>query len=208
MMNYEQTLEYLMKKFYLVANADSPARLRFKRNNLGYLFKELGLKTGAEIGVYTGHYSEVLCRAHPEMKLYCIDPWRVYDSEVEEPFGQNQKALTGFYEETRERLSPYNCEIIRKTSMEAVNDFKPGSLDFIYLDANHDFKHVTEDLDAWAGVVRAGGIVAGHDYGHYKHKDKGLAAKKAIDNYVRKNNVEMLFLVNQNYQTTWFFVKQ
>jgi len=201
------TLEYLMKKFYIVAHETSPVRIRFKRNNLGRLFRELGYKYGAEIGVYQGHYSEVLCQGNPGMHLFSIDPWTVYDSDVEEPYGHDQKALDSFYEDAKRRLAPYNCTIIRKPSMEAVKEFEPNELDFVYIDANHDFKHVTEDLDAWAKIVRSGGIVAGHDYGHFKYKDKGLAAKKAIDNYVKKHKIRMLFLVNQNFQTTWFFVK-
>jgi hypothetical protein len=206
-MTYDETSQYLMKKFYRV-DGDSPARIRFKRNNLGGLFKELGFKVGAEIGVYTGNYSEVLCKGNPEMKLYSIDPWTVYESEgVDELYAQDQKALDGFYEETKTRLAPYNCEIIRKPSMEAVKDFKEGSLDFIYLDANHDLKHVTEDIDAWAKIVRSGGIVAGHDYGHFKRKDQGEPAKQAINAYVAEHKIKMLFLVNQNFQTTWFFVK-
>ncbi len=92
--------------------------------------------------------------------------------------------------------------------MEAVEQFKPGELDFVYIDAKHDFKHVSEDVDAWAKIVRVGGIVSGHDYGHFKYKDRGLEAKRAIDNYVKEHRIRMLFLVNQNYQTTWFFVKE
>jgi hypothetical protein len=207
MKTFDETSQYIMKKFYRV-EGDSPARLRFKRNNLGGLFKELGFKIGAEIGVHKGTYSEVLCQGNPEMELYCIDPWTVYESEgVDEPFAQNQEALDGFYEEAKKRLALYHCNIIRKPSMEAVKDFKPGDLDFIYLDANHDFKHVTEDIAAWAEIVRSGGIVAGHDYGHFKRRDQGQPAIKAIDNYVRDHGIKMLFLVNQNYQTTWFFIK-
>lgn len=208
MKTFDDTFEYVMKKFYRVEGEKSPTRLRFKRNNLGVLFNELGYKSGAEIGVYTGHYSEVLCLGNPGVKLCCIDPWEVYESEEEEPFAQNQEALNKFYEEAKMRLASYNCSIIKKPSMEAVKDFETNSLDFIYLDANHDYKHVSEDLDAWAKIVRSGGIVSGHDYGHFKHEGKGLGAKRAIDNYISEHKIKMLFLVNQNYQTSWFFVKQ
>ncbi len=208
MMTFEDVYEYIMKKFYRLPGEASPIRLRFKRNEMAGLFSELGYKVGAEIGVHQGEYSESLCAKNPKLKLYCIDPWETYESEVEESFSQNQRALNGFYEDTKKRLAPYRCEIIRKTSMEAVKKFIPGSLDFVYIDANHDFKHVTEDIGAWAEVVRRGGIVSGHDYGHYKHRNKGLGAKKAIDNHVKEYDIRTLFLVNKNYQTSWFFVKE
>jgi len=106
-MTFDDTFEYIMKKFYRIPGERSPTRLRFKRNELGKLFNELGYKTGAEIGVYKGEYSEVLYLGNPEMKLYCIDPWRVYESEVDEPLSQDQKALSEFYEEAKKRLAPY-----------------------------------------------------------------------------------------------------
>ena len=90
--------------------------------------------------------------------------------------------------------------------MEAIKDFEPNSLDFVYIDANHDKEHVTEDIEEWAKIVRPGGIVSGHDYGHFKHKDRNLDTKEVINDYVKKHN-KQLFLVNRNYQTSWFFCK-
>ena len=52
--------------------------------------------------------------------------------------------------------------------MEAVEDFADGSLDFIYIDANHDFRYIAEDLSEWTKKVRPGGIVSGHDYFYTK----------------------------------------
>ncbi len=199
------TYDYIINKFDL--DIKSPVRLVFKRYDLAGLFHELGFKRGAEIGVYKGEYSEVLCMRNPDLKLYSIDPWTVYKSKEIEPFADNQEKLTEFYKEAKKRLAPYNCEIIKKTSMEAIRDFRPNSLDFVYIDANHDYKHLSNDLAGWARRVRRGGIVSGHDYGHFKHRDRNLGTKKAIDEYVQKHNLD-LFLVNRNYQTTWFFVKQ
>jgi len=90
--------------------------------------------------------------------------------------------------------------------MEAIKDFNPRSLDFVYIDANHEYDFVKEDIVAWSKIVKVGGIVSGHDYGHFKHKDRNLGSKRAIDEYVKEHN-KKLFLVNRNFQTSWFFVK-
>ena len=134
------------------------------RDDLPQFFVDMGYKTGAEIGVYKGEFSEKLCRTG--LKLYAIDPWKIYEG-----FGNSrgQARLDFQYEHTKRVLAPYpNCAIIRKTSMEAVEDFADGSLDFIYIDANHDFRYIAEDLSEWTKKVRPGGIVSGHDYFYTK----------------------------------------
>jgi predicted O-methyltransferase YrrM len=186
------TLEFVLNKFKLDSKTVFPVRLIFKRYDMAGMFRELGYKIGAEIGVDKGHYSEILCLQNPTAKVYAIDSW---EGEYE-----------SHYEEAKKRLAPYNCIIIKSTSMEAVKKFKEGSLDFVYIDANHDYDHVKEDLEEWSKIVRTDGIVSGHDYGHYKHKDRNLGSKQAINEYVSKYN-KKLFLVNRNFQTSWFFVK-
>src|SRR5260221_412005 len=52
--------------------------------------------------------------------------------------------------------------------MEAVEDFEDESLDFVYIDANHEFRYIAEDLCEWTKKVKKGGIVAGHDYFYTK----------------------------------------
>ncbi len=208
MMNYEDVLEHIMKRFYRVYGEASPIRLRLKRNDLAALFNELGYTVGAEIGVHRGEYSEILCENNPELFLYSIDPWEVYAGGENESFSKDQKALDKFYEETKNRLHAYNCKVIRKTSMEAVKEFELNSLDFVYIDGNHQHDSVAEDLREWSKIVRRGGIVSGHDYGHYKHRNRNLGSKRAIDNYIKEHNIRSLFLVNKNFQTSWFFINE
>jgi predicted O-methyltransferase YrrM len=181
-----------MDKFKLGEETTFPVKLVFKRYDMAGMFKDLRFRKGAEIGVDMGHYSEILCMLNPELKLYAIDSWE----------GDYQS----HYEDAKTRLAPYNCEIIRKPSMEAVKGFAPESLDFVYIDADHSYKSVSEDIKAWSRVVRKGGIISGHDYGHYKYKDRNLGSKRAINEYATAHN-KKLFLVNRNYQTTWFVVK-
>src|SRR5882724_10208639 len=72
------TLDYLLKKYSL--SYDVSARMPVEipdvgRDMLAEWLNELDFKTGVEIGVATGAYSEVLCRANPQMKLYGVDPY-------------------------------------------------------------------------------------------------------------------------------------
>lgn len=114
------------------------------------LFGELGFKEGVEVGTRQGHYAMVLCDSNPHLHLTCVDPWN----------RRHQR----FYEEAVSNLSTRNVTIMRTTSMEAVGQFNDGSLDFVYIDADHSFDNAMLDTIHWVPKVRVGGIVALHDY--------------------------------------------
>lgn len=130
------------------------------RDDLPQFFVDIGFKVGAEIGVDKGEFSEKIARTG--LKLFAVDPWH-YDDDYFDRHSQNR--LDSFYERTKAILSPFsNAKIIRKTSMEAVKDFPNDSLDYVYIDGNHQLKYVIEDLVEWSKKVRPGGIISGHDY--------------------------------------------
>ena len=131
------------------------------RNDLAKYFNQLSFKTGAEIGVAGGNFSEILCKSIPNLKLYCIDPWTYRPAYKQ---GGNQERHDLKYQEAKKRLSPYNVILIRKKSMDALVDIPDNSLDFVFIDGVHKFKYVLEDVACWYHKVRKGGIVAGHDY--------------------------------------------
>jgi hypothetical protein len=49
-------------------------------------------------------------------------------------------------------------------SAEASQLVADGTLDFVYIDAVHTFRHVCRDIELWVPKVRAGGLIGGHDY--------------------------------------------
>ena len=130
------------------------------RDDLPQLFKDMGFTVGAEIGVDKGEFSEVIAKSG--LKLYSIDTWFSYDDYKET---RGQDVLDEIYEKAKRRLAPYpNCIVIRKSSVEAAKDFEDGSLDFVYIDGNHQFMYVAEDIAIWSKKVKVGGIICGHDY--------------------------------------------
>ncbi len=146
-------------------------------------FGELGFTTGAEIGVAEGYFSEAMFKAIPNLKLYCIDIWRPYRGNV---WSGSRQRNDHHFKCASERLSKYNATIIREMSMDAVKRFKNDSLDFVYIDANHSFDYVMQDIIEWSKKVRIGGIVSGDDYYHFRK----AGVVEAVDAYTKAHGIK------------------
>lgn len=165
---------------------------------------ELFTGIGAEIGVEQGVYSEIICKKGKIKKLYSIDAWKAYRGYRDHV---RQEKLDSFYEITKNRLKPYKAELVRKFSTDAALDFEDNSLDFVYIDANHNYKHVQEDLETWFKKVKPGGIIAGHDYIRRKGQDHVYAVVPAVHDFVKKNNIDVLNIYRGDHSPSFMFVK-
>jgi hypothetical protein len=162
------------------------------RKDLALLFRG----TGAEIGVERGAFAKRIFDRSPAVKLFCVDPWKAYDGYREHVPQERQDQ---FFRETRDRLAGYNVEYIRDYSIAAADRFKWGELDFVYIDANHEYEHVLEDVRAWAPKVRAGGIVSGHDYAG--------DVEKAVLEHCRQAGIPVLFVWRNDRSASWSFIQ-
>ena len=151
------------------------------RIELAKLFARLGFTRGAEIGVCWGRYSEILCRTNPNLKLLAVDDWRR---------NRTHRSYAG----TKRRLAKLNVTIDRRSSMDAVVDVADESLDFVFIDADHKYTSVCNDIQEWSKKVRIGGIVSGHDY--YKTRGENLGVINAVNEHVAKHGY-VLHLTNQ-----------
>ena len=155
---------YILKKFNKENyTGEMPITVECLRRGIPEIFRELGLNTGVEIGVAGGRFSETLMMHHPEVKLYCVDPYKAYDEYFDYV---RQDRISDFKISADERLKRFEgrFEFIIKPSQEAVKDFADESLDFVYVDGNHIFKYVVDDIYEWSKKVKKGGIISGHDY--------------------------------------------
>lgn len=57
-----------------------------------------------------------------------------------------------------------HVEIIVSTSLKAATLFQDNSLEFVFLDARHDYESVRADILAWLPKVAPGGWLGGDDY--------------------------------------------
>lgn len=204
-------LDFLLDR-YKVRNKKSPINLVFKRwDRFPKLIKELGYTVGAEIGVDRGRFAKNIVSKNPKLKLFGVDSWRPYRDYDGFP-SVDQAKLSSFYLKTKEALKPYNVKLINAFSMDAVRKFPNESLDFVYIDANHRYEYSMEDIREWSKKVKKGGLVAGRSYYNGLSVDFGgvltnYGVKRAVDEWVKKNNIKPLFVLTGDTMPSWFYVK-
>jgi len=177
------------------------------RDDLPQFFIDSGYKVGAEVGVYKGEYTEQLCQAG--LKIFGIDPWIVYRDYRKHP---KELPYEELFDITKKRLSPYDCTLIRKTSMDALEDIPDESLDFVYIDSNHSLPYIVQDFFCWYKKVKRGGVISGHDYFVDKHNPYWIRAchvKHGVDMCVKIFEIENFYILSgRDKYPSWFLFKK
>ncbi len=164
------------------------------------LNKKQNIDQGIEIGVAFGGHAESILENTLVRKLYGVDPYISFEN-YNDPMNLPQKEFDELYFQTLSRLSKFGSryEHIRSTSKEASALFS-CELDFIYIDAQHTYEGVWEDLCCWFAKIKTGGIIGGHDYGHINFP----GVKKAIDQFFSRFDWE----VNHLGEGVWYVEKK
>ncbi len=66
---------------------------------------------------------------------------------------------------------------MKGTSLEFSKLVADKSLDLVYLDAQHAYSSILEDIKLWLPKIKSNGTLAGHDYGVGLHD----GVKRAVD---------------------------
>ena len=214
-----ETFEYIVKKYNINLDGRYFIDIPELMGSVGLvkLFAELGFTKGVEIGTDQGEFAEVLFKTIPDLKLTCIDPWKseAYEPNQQPESGENQGFFDKRYKEAWDRLFPNDkCTFFRGTSMEGLKFFDDNSLDFVYIDGNHDFLNVTQDIHYWLKKVRPCGILSGHDYVRYPSR-KFNHVQKVVNAYSTAYHLLPVFLVTptdkgmkRDRYRSWFLVKK
>jgi len=170
------------------------------RNDLVDLFGALGFTNGVEVGTYKGHFALEICLAIPTLHLTCIDPWIAYGTGI---MHRSQKWEDRYYKLAERRVRGKNVTIVRKTSMEGVLEFADRSVDFVWIDGNHDFDFAMLDLIHWTAKVKPGGIVAVHDYDVWEGSD----VTRAVNAYTNAHRINPWYVTQELTPTAYWVQK-
>lgn len=130
-----------------------------------------------EVGVWKGRsvcYMAVeIINSRKNIKFDCVDTWEWIEDQQDLP----KESYANLYEEFLKNIEPVANSVnpIKMLSQEAVLLYEDKSLDFVFIDAAHDYDNIKKDILAWLPKIKPGGTIAGHDYTYSE------GVKRAVD---------------------------
>lgn len=171
-----------------------------------------------EIGTHRGDFAVAFMECWGGLRLHCVDPWNV-------PHGYEEQAETlqrvwktdgnrlNDMEAARLRLRRFGhrCDFIQKTSAHALEVFRDGGVDFVYIDGDHRFEQVDFDLRSWWTKIKPGGVLAGHDYicpGESADTDAAKQVQPAVHKFAIDHNLPVYLVVEDEHSPySYYFLK-
>lgn len=175
------------------------------------LMQELGYRgDSAELGVWIEDFSKLILKAWPSGRRHIgFDPYLAQPCvkhERDKHCITSQSDFDGIYSKTKSRLEGQfpagRVSVLRNTSVEAAQLVRNGSLDFVYVDARHDYRSVKEDMGLWWSKVCRGGVLLGHDL-------IWPGVRRAVVEFVakQKDDVHQVF-ITADHVSSWFFFRR
>jgi len=144
--------------------------------------------TGAEIGVDLGDGAARFLEMNPG-RVYLVDPWVPWDDAWSRP----QDVMDQRYRSVCSRFKDKECVTVkRQSSAEFFQEVEPGSLDWIFIDADHNKEAVREDLEGALMALKVGGHIGGDDL-HSRPWDKDIGAALFEFRKAHKDEVNLLW---------------
>tara|TARA_R110002153_G_scaffold161310_3_gene313728 strand:- start:1515 stop:2153 length:639 start_codon:yes stop_codon:yes gene_type:complete len=195
------------------------------------ILNKIGAKEAVEVGVFKAQFSKHLLK-NWDGTLWLVDPWRAFEEGEGYVDASNHKKHQTAYLEAMQNIEGYESRafMLRGLSSDMASRFEDNSLDLVYLDGNHAYEWVKEDIELWWPKIKKGGVLTGHDYldmdwkegmwadngkdkhiwmtgsEHKKHIYAGLfGVNPAVDEFAEVNNLTMV-LTNE-WLGTWIIEK-
>ena len=151
-----------MKFLDLYSNNNRPSHyLKFLSDE-----NKISVRSIVEVGTWEGRNAVMLRGLFPEAHLYLIDPWVLTKEYLENgcfvskdayKYDQAYELVTTFFQD-----DPLTT-VLRMTSVEGASKV-PDEIDLAFIDGDHCYKQVKQDIMTWQKKVRKGGLLTGHDY--------------------------------------------
>jgi len=156
-----------------------------------FLFKLIPKNSvGAEIGVWQGQFTNYLIeKVNPKM-LHLIDPW-VWRKGFKRWKFKGEKIVDQMVVDKIYKFicNTYgvnsNVTVHRERSEVIYNIFPDEYFDWIYIDGDHSFDSVYNDMKNYYPKVKTGGLIIGDDF-----RIRGARVRRALEKFTNENNIE------------------
>ncbi len=125
-----------------------------------------------EVGVWRGRSTVVLSR-HAKGRVWAVDHWQGTPHDPEQhalyagELAAGEEVFRSFLVALKTQISSGKVVPMRLPSLEAADLLlkqEGATIDMVFLDGDHTYEGVRDDITAWRKVLRNGGLLCGHDY--------------------------------------------
>lgn len=150
----------------------------------------------AEIGTMTGNMAIEAKRMRPDIVWFMVDSWLPISEQPERyKETRDDNALKSVQTTLNHKATAYQraaqlgISVINLSSVAAAFLFQDELLSAVFIDADHSYGGVKEDIEAWKPKVAVGGWLGGHDYKNIDPRFKGVdrAVEEAFPEGVEKD---------------------
>lgn len=200
-------------EFHSFSAFENENKRAWARNYYGIfsdIINKYNYKNAAEVGIGYGTHAKQILKETTLDKLYLIDPMKFYpNDDFARDVMNTTPTITGnqfddLYLSINNYLKDYNTRYtwFRKESTHILDDeIMDKSLDCVFIDGNHEYEYVFNDLQFWYKKVRDGGQILGDDY----CMSDVCAAVHDFEVVINKK-ADFLTLPNNSYKIYRFFV--
>lgn len=128
------------------------------------------VEIGCWMGRSTAYLAQQIIDSGKKIALYAVDTWAgsgemVYQRRIHELEQSQQTPFSLFIRNMEECNVLSTITPVKIDSHAASRQFEKQSVDFVFIDANHDFLEVCQDIQDWLPKLKPGSIIAGDDFG-------------------------------------------
>ncbi len=156
----------------------------------------------AELGVWKGGFSRMILEQCEPETLHLVDPWMLDPSHPDRMYGGSEAAtqadMDAIHDDVcREFGNRANVVIHRGRSSDVLKSLPNASLDWIYIDGDHSYEAVLEDIELGMQKVKPGGLVVGDDY--WWGRSENFPVRAAVRTVLQKHAVQKLTLSGSQF---------
>ncbi len=141
----------------------------------------------AELGVMDGLFSKEILNITKPKKLILIDLW-VVNQTFTDPISQSEYDLK--YNSVKEKFKSRPEVEIMKGRTDLIKTFPDNYFDWVYIDANHTYEFVKNDLENCYPKIKPDGYIIGDDYSHENYVDMIYGVIEAVDEFVKTHEIK------------------
>ena len=128
-------------------------------------------------------------------RMYLIDPWIPCFGPGESGMKPTEDSLSvNILDEGDFKLDIHTDPIVamKEYSVNASKYFPDEFFDYVYIDGDHRYDAVKQDIVHWFPKVKKGGYISGHDYRNTRQRMYGI--KRAVTELIEDNDLELAFV--------------